>query len=284
MPTPNTIDSLALIIGAMKAGTTSLYELLTQHPEICPCAEKEAHFFSRDDRWRRGLEWYHSLWKFDPATHRVALEATPTYASHSRRPNLVDRIAEARDATRATFRFIYIMRDPISRIESQLRHRLTTGVPVQRDGEAYVLRPFMIDASRYATQLDPFRTRFGAESLLLLRFEDLRDEPDTLLRQTCSFLRINPSHTFERTDKRSNESRRNHPLVHWAANNTIASRLARAIPTSMRARAGAALARPVQHVTLPESQRASIREALRDDMRRLREDYGVDTSVWHTDD
>ncbi|MEO1129982.1 MAG: sulfotransferase [Planctomycetota bacterium] len=284
MPTPKTIDSLALIIGAMKAGTTSLYALLSQHPEICPCAEKEAHFFSRDDRWSRGLGWYYSLWKFDPATHRVALEATPTYASHTRRPEVVDRIAEAQADTQGTFRFIYIMRDPVARIESQLRHRLTTGQPVQRDGASYVLRPFMIDASRYATQLDPYRERFGAASLLLLRFEDLRDDPNALLRRTCAFLGVDPSHTFERAGKRYNESRRNHPIVHWAGSNAIASRMVRAIPAPLRARAGAALARRVEPVTLPESQRESIRTELRDDMRRLREEYGVDTSVWHTAD
>ena len=37
--------SYAIIIGAMRSGTTSLYEMLAEHPQICPCRTKEPHFF-----------------------------------------------------------------------------------------------------------------------------------------------------------------------------------------------------------------------------------------------
>ena len=46
----------ALIIGAMKAGTTSLASWLDHHPKVTLSRPKEAAYFTRD--WERGLRWY----------------------------------------------------------------------------------------------------------------------------------------------------------------------------------------------------------------------------------
>ncbi len=77
MPRPPT--RFGLIIGAMKSGTTSLFELLAQHPQISASAEKEPSFFNRDsddDEWRR----YTDLWRWDPSRHLIALEASTSYS------------------------------------------------------------------------------------------------------------------------------------------------------------------------------------------------------------
>lgn len=39
------IDNFGLIIGTMKGGTTSLFNYLAQHPQVCPCSNKEPDFF-----------------------------------------------------------------------------------------------------------------------------------------------------------------------------------------------------------------------------------------------
>ena len=54
------IKNFALIIGAMKCGTTSLFYYLSQHPEICSCREKEPEFFTNDAKWYQGFNWYQS--------------------------------------------------------------------------------------------------------------------------------------------------------------------------------------------------------------------------------
>jgi hypothetical protein len=45
-----------LIVGAMKAGTTSLARWLRAHPQVFMTGTKELHFF--DTYWPRGVEWY----------------------------------------------------------------------------------------------------------------------------------------------------------------------------------------------------------------------------------
>ena len=39
-------DRIALIIGAMKSGTTTLFEVLSQHPQIAAAPDKECDFFT----------------------------------------------------------------------------------------------------------------------------------------------------------------------------------------------------------------------------------------------
>jgi hypothetical protein len=46
------------VVGAQKAGTTSLQDWLSQHPDICLPDIKETGFFNRDDVYIRGISWY----------------------------------------------------------------------------------------------------------------------------------------------------------------------------------------------------------------------------------
>ena len=57
-----------IILGAQKAGTTSLYEYLCQHPQIVSARRKEVHFF--DESWERGVPWYRS-------TSRPPMDSSP---------------------------------------------------------------------------------------------------------------------------------------------------------------------------------------------------------------
>ena len=111
---------IAIIIGAMKSGTTSLFYYLSEHPEICASKEKELHFFSDDDRFSKGLDWYRSMWSLGPE-HKVALEASPTYTMQPYRPDVAARIAALEELD---CKFIYIARHPVSRFESHVRHEV----------------------------------------------------------------------------------------------------------------------------------------------------------------
>ena len=47
-----------IIIGAAKSGTTTLYEYLCRHPQIFMSTPKEPDFFSLDQNYTKGIEWY----------------------------------------------------------------------------------------------------------------------------------------------------------------------------------------------------------------------------------
>jgi Sulfotransferase family len=44
------------IVGAAKAGTTALYDYLTQHPHVFLSRVKEPMFFSREENYARGID------------------------------------------------------------------------------------------------------------------------------------------------------------------------------------------------------------------------------------
>ncbi len=58
-----------MIIGAMKSGTTTLSQILSQHPDVCFCQKKEPHFFSKNSSWENNLSDYRAL--YDPKTHQI---------------------------------------------------------------------------------------------------------------------------------------------------------------------------------------------------------------------
>ena len=47
-----------MCLGAAKSGTTTLYDILSQHSEIYIPSFKEPHFFDIPENYNNGIEWY----------------------------------------------------------------------------------------------------------------------------------------------------------------------------------------------------------------------------------
>src|SRR4051812_42429120 len=99
-----------LIVGAAKAGTTSLAAYLAEHPDVFMARRKELHFFGREKEYRRGWEWYCSHFE-GAGDARAVGEATPDYMWRER---AVERIAQ--DLPKA--RIIATLRHPVDRAYS----------------------------------------------------------------------------------------------------------------------------------------------------------------------
>ncbi|RTE08149.1 sulfotransferase domain-containing protein [Paenibacillus whitsoniae] len=103
-----------LIIGAQKAGTTSLYHYLVQHPLIDSAVTKEVHFF--DVNYDKGVQWYRDQFpSFQTKSDHLTGEATPYYIFH---PNVPKRIYEMMPRTK----IIILLRNPIDRAYSHYHH------------------------------------------------------------------------------------------------------------------------------------------------------------------
>ena len=120
---PNLITPNLVIIGAMKAGTTSLHYYLNLHPEISMSKVKEPAFFIEERNWRKGIKRYSSL--FTNQTSVVG-EASTEYTKY---PHFKEVPAKMH-STIPEAKLIYLVRDPIVRILSEYMHK-TTPVDVQ---------------------------------------------------------------------------------------------------------------------------------------------------------
>lgn len=103
-----------LIIGAQKAGTTSLFDFLSLHPDIVPSRSKELHYFDQDEVFeRKDYSWYHSFFPFphELIGDKITFEATPSYLYH---PLCAERIYNYN----SSIRLIIALRNPVDRAYS----------------------------------------------------------------------------------------------------------------------------------------------------------------------
>lgn len=275
-------DRFALIIGAMKSGTTSLFEYLAAHPAVAPARVKEPHFFADADRVRGGLKAYRELWDWRPGVHQVGLEASTSYAMLPDRRGIPERVVGFADTE---FRFIYIMRDPVERMASQLRH-----VAVRRGGGHRLVDADFdraLQYSRYSMQLDAWAARFPRETILPLLHEELVGDPKGVVDRAQRFLRVSPyppdPETLKEVHNAGDDMRADQTLGRALNRAPWLGPLARRVPSAIRRAARrAAGRRSAEPLSLEPWRLERAVEALAPEVERLRTDWGVDTRAWRS--
>jgi hypothetical protein len=210
-----------VIIGAAKAGTTSLYGWLSEHPFVEPATHKEVHYF--DYNLYRGEDWYRAHFplerdrdSFAAANGRPFLtgEASPSYISHHWAPS---RLAE----TLPDARLLVALRDPVERAYSQFQMSRREGEEeLESFAAAVEIEDRRLDPerartkadprynswpigcwsylmrSRYAEQLDRWFELFPREQFHFVTLEQLAADPQRTLDSVHEFLGL-PPHRHE---------------------------------------------------------------------------------------
>ena len=209
------IHGHVVVIGAMKSGTTALFQTLRQHPEIAPSHVKETNFFCvarpRDLEPQR----YAAHWSFDPSRHRWALEASTNYA---KLPCFTNPAVFAHRLSPARFRFIYMVRDPVERIRSQYLHSLAEGW-IQRPIHEGVLEQALL-ISNYHFQSMPYLYSFGEDAFLVVRYEDFVQDRERVLQRICGFLEIDATFPFRDPGSQNGSDRYRNRLLARAIDQT----------------------------------------------------------------
>ena len=273
-----------VVIGAMKAGTTSLFHYLEAHPQISMPAVKETDFFVEELNWSRGVDWYRRQFRGAGGDVRAIGEASPAYTKYPMYGGVPDRMASViPDA-----RLIYLVRDPIERIRSHYEHCVLVGTETAPIEEAVLRDPRYLDCSRYALQVSRFLHHFPSEQLLIVRSEDLRERRVETLREIYRFLDVDDGvmpatvdREYYRTDDRENYPgyvwwlRRNVKRIvpqgkRWRARRWLSLALERASGTSRRLRHTSDQASPHARVEISPELRARLIDELRDDIDEFR--------------
>lgn len=190
-----------LVIGAMKCATTSICDILAEHPQAFVSRPKEPNFFSNDAKFRKGLKWYLSL--FAGAAGKIAIgEGSTNYTKAPLFLRSPERIAKHLPHAK----LIYVVRHPLERIESHWRHQI---VEIRQDhalAEAMARWPEMLDISLYWRQLSRYREHYPDEQILVVFFEDFASHPEAVMGQVCDFLGIDRLTNSEDVAVRSNAS------------------------------------------------------------------------------
>jgi hypothetical protein len=191
-----------VIAGVGKAGTTSMFWYLSQHPDVCASRVKEIQYFtplSEGDGVLPPLEEYAGYFK-QCAGERYRLEASPQYYHGGR------VIVDAMKATLDRPRVIVMLRDPIDRLWSTFRFMKSrlADLPEDMTFEGYVAacrrvrdarEPFTqqnrlywtIQGGFYGEYLAPWVDGFG-DDFRVVFFEDMASAPERTTRETCEWL------------------------------------------------------------------------------------------------
>jgi len=198
------------IVGAQKAGTSSLYHYLTQHPNIHKSYSKEVHYFDGGlapdvNSLDLGINWYRAHFPLRAAVKEgdICLDATPLYLFN---PQVAKRIYECIPNTK----IIILLRNPVERAISHYflikRHGLEDlsieQALVQEEkrlSQAYANNDFKDPAFRlysyqarglYLEQIKLYQQYFNDSQILILNSEYLFENPKNALEQVFSFLAV----------------------------------------------------------------------------------------------
>lgn len=237
LPAPN-----FFIVGAAKAGTSSLHAYLSCHPQVFMPGLKEPHYFAdfevspEQDNFLpviRKRSDYHELFKGSGGYAAVG-EASPSYLCD---PEAAERIKSAIP----TAKIIISLRNPVERAYSHYLMDFNRGsetLPFERALEADSARlkrgwgksPQYIDLGLYARQVESFLREFGRDRVLVILFEDLVRNTRGTMQEIAQFLGIDPfaypESAFVQVHNPYEESRgrvarailRMRPLRVWAKN------------------------------------------------------------------
>jgi hypothetical protein len=237
-----------IIAGVNKAGSTSLFHYLNDHPMICGSKNKEACYFLPILYGEEigPLSEYAALFK-DCVDEQILLESTPGYFFGGRR--IAERIHKVLDRPK----ILVILKDPVERLKSFYSRKVSTfQLPRNLSFEDYVNKCFSftdeelklpenqiytgIYLGRYSDYMNDWFDVFGSD-LKVVFFDDLSSDPLTLMQSLCEWMDLDPT-VYEGYDfdVKNRSMGYNNQLIHWIAvsGNTVLSSFWRRNPALKR--------------------------------------------------
>jgi len=195
-----------LIIGAMKAGTTTLFEDLSSHPRIFGPLDKEPDILiSKQYSKQWAVEQYERLFA-RAKPDQLCFEASTGYTKAPQRPDAAKRAAEV---CSDDLKIIYIVRDPLRRIISHHHHAgfdRAAGLMTEPLDQSLELYPELKDWSRYMMQLGPWIEQYGEENIAVVPFERYIKDRKVTTELLQRFLGIEPRPELVNTERVANKS------------------------------------------------------------------------------
>lgn len=172
-----------MIVGAMKCATSTLHDQLALQPGIHMSNPKEPNFFSNDEIYRRGMQWYSSLFRDEPGL--LQGESSTHYTKMPTYPETLTRMLKH---GLGEVKMIYVIREPVSRLVSQYIHEWSQGFLKDDINTAIKTFPILVDYSRYDYQYSALLEHFKPEQILVVFYEKLIAEPQQELGRICRFI------------------------------------------------------------------------------------------------
>lgn len=305
------------LVGAPKAGTTSLCQYLEQHPQVFLCPIKEPGYFAdeiRPENFSEALrpkirqeirdvedylagpmlqkrlngpviEWSSYLKLFSTVNGETAVgDASVHYLwSPSAARNIAARIPQAR--------ILMLLRHPADRAYSQYLHGVTSGLigvsfrehvhrSLGHNGKFDLYHPFL-EFGMYSQQVKRYLESFPRDRVFIALYEEYRDRPQGTLRHILGFLGVDPDVPIDQSERhREPRVPRSVGLGHLLKKSGAWNGAKRLIPAAMRPLVRSAAVRPRKDLVMDPKDRRYLVAYYRDDIGKLAALLNRDLDAW----
>ncbi|MEO0753939.1 MAG: sulfotransferase [Pseudomonadota bacterium] len=268
------------VIGAMRAGTTQLYEMLRMVPGICVAEMKETDYFCSSQSVAKGDDWYarqfvekDSLWG----------DISPNYAKTDVNPEAPDLLHSANP----DMKLFFLARDPVSRAVShyKMSYYLEKDLPDPQRLLSTWAGQHILHASLYHTCLVPFWDRFGDE-VTIVDFDALISKPEQTVGHICRTLGLDQTVAPLEAEQAANSFEELSRRPDWwneLRESAVGERLRGSLPRPLvnMAKRHLALSTPKPPPPpFPEDVIEEMKERLAPDAERFRETTGLPFDQW----
>jgi len=171
-----------IVIGPGKSGTSWIYSILNQHPEVCVSSAKETLFF--EEYYEKGFAWYAKFFKNCQTYHKAIGEVSNTYIFSPFTPLRIYNF-------NPKIKLISTLRNPVDRAFSHYLFHLRNGKIEGEFEKAIKEYPDLIQRGLYYKYLSTYLQYFSLEQILILFFDDLQKNPLEYSSKIFEFLEIN---------------------------------------------------------------------------------------------
>ncbi len=304
-----------LVVGAAKAGTTSIYQYLSQHPEVYLSPIKETNYFAKDipldkirkDYYKEGeldveayvnsdlsesihiafvSEWEHYKKLFKNVRGEKAIGEISNSYLHS------EVAAREIHAVNPDMKIIMILRDPIKRAFSHYKMTLRVGLvkgsfyeEVQRDYAAkekgFRVSHLYVEMGQYSAQVRRYLDVFGPEKVRIYLFDDLRKDAAAVVDDMLRFIGVNPGLQVD-TSFQANKASvpKNAGLVHFLRKTGIRKLARKLSPRFVGEAAKKVIYKKEDDLKLTQRERDFLRPLFEDDVRELEKVLKRDLRHW----
>ena len=198
-----------IIGGTIKAATSSLYNSINAHPQVCGSKVKETYFFSRgySGNIEEDQKKYASFFSPQPG-NTVLFEASPNYLTY--KENVAPRIKQLFP----DIKLLFVLRNPVARLYSHFNFsKSKLELPQEMSFEKFIeycdcfnnnqITPAeagiserdlrALEIGNYGKYLKNFYDVFQTENIKVIFFEDLSSNPLQNLEEIAEFIGVAPS-------------------------------------------------------------------------------------------
>lgn len=285
----------AVIVGAQKAGTTSLNTYLAEHPDILGHPQTEFAYFRDDNEYQQDYDQvFDRYFTLGDSTSSIVLAKNAAiYDSEKAIKRLADHNPDCK--------IIFLLRNPVSRAISSyhmerfngwMKHELDEIVGViEREEYESVLYRLLINMGLYADHLQVLQEHFPKENIKLYLFEELKQDTASVYRDICHWLGVSDSFLPDLEAKHNptyearNEMLSNLIFRLRSEKNPVKRFVKTILPYSTFTKLGNLLVDSNRSDKKPKPASTELKEYLHDYFRpfndRLREMTDLDIDIWN---